>query len=97
MTSSATDQLHQLLNDEWEFHLKEDPLFATEAGDHRYDDRLPSMTEADFQRRLDQARNFGIAPRKSIERSCRDQISSTLIFFAAPSRTRSPNWSIASI
>lgn len=58
MTSSATDQLHQLLNDEWEFHLKEDPLFATEAGDHRCDDRLPSMTEADFQRRLDQARNF---------------------------------------
>lgn len=55
---TATDQLHQLLNDEWEFHLKEDPLFATDTGDHRYDDRLPSVTEADFQRRLDQARNF---------------------------------------
>src|SRR5512141_2628704 len=55
---SATDQLNQLLNDEWEFRLKEDPLFATDTGDHRYDDRLPSVTEADFQRRLDQARAF---------------------------------------
>jgi uncharacterized protein (DUF885 family) len=58
MDNPATAQLQQLLTDEWEFRLKEDPLFATDTGDHRYDDRLPSVTEADFQRRLDQARNF---------------------------------------
>jgi uncharacterized protein (DUF885 family) len=58
MSNTATDQLQQLLTDEWEFRLKEDPLFATDTGDHRYDDRLPSVTEADFQRRLDQARSF---------------------------------------
>jgi uncharacterized protein (DUF885 family) len=55
---TATTELQQLLNDEWEFRLKEDPLFATDVGDHRYDDRLPSVTEADYQRRLDQARSF---------------------------------------
>ena len=31
--------------------LKEDPLFATSVGRHEYDDRLPSVTMADLERR----------------------------------------------
>jgi uncharacterized protein (DUF885 family) len=77
MTNTATDQLRQLLNDEWEYRLKEDPLFATDVGDHRYDDRLPAVTEADYQRRLDQARNFldrsGEIDRAQLSRS--DQLN----------------------
>jgi uncharacterized protein (DUF885 family) len=74
---TATTELQQLLNDEWEFRLKEDPLFATDVGDHRYDDRLPSVTEADYQRRLDQARSFldqsGEIDRAQLSRS--DQLN----------------------
>ena len=43
---------------QWEFRLAEDPLFATNAGDHRYGDRLPSMTPADFARREAFARSM---------------------------------------
>jgi uncharacterized protein (DUF885 family) len=39
-----------VLADAWEFQLREDPLFATETGDARYDDRLPSVAPADFDR-----------------------------------------------
>jgi uncharacterized protein (DUF885 family) len=46
-----TAELRALFDEAWEFRLREDPLFATNAGDHRYDDRLPSMTPADFARR----------------------------------------------
>ncbi len=55
---TASTQLQQLFADEWEFRLKEDPLFATDVGDHRYDDQLPIIGEADFQRRHAQARTF---------------------------------------
>jgi uncharacterized protein (DUF885 family) len=49
--SDRTAELRALFDEAWEFRLREDPLFATNAGDHRYDDRLPSMTPADFARR----------------------------------------------
>jgi len=48
---SPSEQLHALFDEEWAFRLAEDPLFATSAGEHRYDDRLPSMTPADLSRR----------------------------------------------
>ncbi len=41
-----------LLEDEWDFRLQEDPLYATHVGVHRYNDRLPQVSEADFKRRL---------------------------------------------
>ena len=56
--SEAAAQLRQLIDTEWESRLKDDPLFATDVGDHRYDDRLPVVTEDDFARRLAQARSF---------------------------------------
>jgi uncharacterized protein (DUF885 family) len=49
--ADRTVALKALFDEVWEFRLREDPLFATNAGDHRYDDRLPSMTPADLARR----------------------------------------------
>ena len=48
---AASASLQALFVEQWEFRLAEDPLFATNAGDHRYGSRLPSMTAADFARR----------------------------------------------
>lgn len=45
------EQLHALFDDEWKFRLAEAPLFATAAGYHQYDDRLPQVTIADEARR----------------------------------------------
>lgn len=39
--SNASDELRSLLDDDWNFEMRWDPLFATHVGDHRYDDRLP--------------------------------------------------------
>lgn len=54
----AGEQLRQLIDEEWEVRMREDPLFATMAGDHRYDDRLPQATPADAERRYQHAHEF---------------------------------------
>ena len=54
----ASSQLQQLLADEWEVRMQENPLFATRCGDHRFDDRLPAVSEEDSQRRLARVRDF---------------------------------------
>jgi uncharacterized protein (DUF885 family) len=46
----------ELVQEEWEARLREDPLFATYCGDHRYDDRLPHATEDGYDRWLDYLR-----------------------------------------
>jgi uncharacterized protein (DUF885 family) len=38
--------------------MRQDPLFATMTGDHRYNDRLPALSEADFAGRLDHMLGF---------------------------------------
>jgi len=48
--------LAALLAEAWEQDLQEDPLLATATGDHRFDDRLPSLTEGDLERRAAGAR-----------------------------------------
>jgi uncharacterized protein (DUF885 family) len=55
---SARERFAALLNESWEFTLREDPLFATETGDHRYDDRLPNVSLADQRRRNAAQRKF---------------------------------------
>jgi uncharacterized protein (DUF885 family) len=50
--------LKTLFDDEWEFEMRENPLFATQTGDHRYDDRLPAVTVADETRRDQADREF---------------------------------------
>jgi uncharacterized protein (DUF885 family) len=58
---ASRSKLHAVLDEAWEFELREDPLFATSVGDHRYDDRLPSVRAADQARRAE-------ARRKLLER-----------------------------
>jgi hypothetical protein len=59
--SEARAKLHALLDEAWEFDLREDPLFATSVGDRRFDDKLPSVRVADHARRAG-------ARRKMLER-----------------------------
>jgi uncharacterized protein (DUF885 family) len=61
-------QLTQLFSDEWEFRLRENPTFATQAGDHRFNDRLPGIKEEDFKRRATALQEF-IERIQSIERA----------------------------
>src|SRR5438552_7668719 len=49
--ASEVAKLHAIFDKNWEIRLKESPLFATSVGRHEYDDRLPSVTMADLERR----------------------------------------------
>ena len=49
--ADARAELMSLLAEAWEFRLEENPLLATRVGDHRADDRLPSVAPGDFERR----------------------------------------------
>ena len=54
--AQAKTRLDALLADAWEQDKRENPLLATSTGDHRYDDRLPSVGAADLDRRAAAAR-----------------------------------------
>ncbi|MHA2101113.1 MAG: DUF885 family protein, partial [Candidatus Kariarchaeaceae archaeon] len=56
--TSQLDLFHRLLDDEWETRLKDDPIFATRTGDHRYNNLVQSMTESDFERRTNNMSKF---------------------------------------
>lgn len=56
--ATAHEQLHQLFAEEWETRLRENPLFASYIGDHRYDDRLPEVGEAAMAARAATLRGF---------------------------------------
>lgn len=47
---SPSEALDSLLKEEWEFRLQQDPLFATYVGRNEYNDRLPSITNADIEK-----------------------------------------------
>jgi prolyl oligopeptidase len=47
----ASKALEALFDSEWEWTLREDPLFATHLGDPRYNDRWPDVTLETFERR----------------------------------------------
>jgi uncharacterized protein (DUF885 family) len=65
---TANAKFDALLKDAWELRLREDPLFATETGDHRFDDQLPKISLADEKRR-DAARRGFMARLQDIDRS----------------------------
>ena len=48
---TASARLAALFDEDWEFTLRESPLFATDVGDRRYNDRLDSVLPEDFDRR----------------------------------------------
>jgi uncharacterized protein (DUF885 family) len=52
------EELNTLLADDWEFTLKENPLFATSYGDHRFDDKLDDVSLAAHIRRDEQNKKF---------------------------------------
>jgi len=54
---SASRQLHELFETEWERALREDPLHAAYLGDRRYDDRWPDLSPASLAMRLAADRN----------------------------------------
>jgi uncharacterized protein (DUF885 family) len=54
--ADAGADLKALLAEAWDLRLEEDPLFATYVGEARYDDRLPAVAPADFERRAAFAR-----------------------------------------
>ncbi len=58
MAATPAESLKQLIAEEWEFDMREDPLFATQTGDHRYNDKLPQVTVADEERREKAVRDF---------------------------------------
>jgi len=52
VASAASAQLQELFDDEWNARLRDEPLFASEeVGDYRWNDRLPSVSVADEDRR----------------------------------------------
>jgi uncharacterized protein (DUF885 family) len=70
------ERLQQLFADDWEFRLRESPLFATSLGDTRYNDRLDPSGLADIARQTEENRRFlqrlRAIPRDSL--SPRDRI-----------------------
>jgi uncharacterized protein (DUF885 family) len=56
LTESET--LRVLLEEEWEFRLRENPGFATYIGDRRFDDRWTDLSEAAIERRREAQRGF---------------------------------------
>jgi uncharacterized protein (DUF885 family) len=63
----AAAAFHRLLEEDWEARLREDPLLASSTGDHRYDDRLPSVAPADLERTAQRRRSM-LARLQAIER-----------------------------
>jgi len=56
--ATAATRLRQLFAEEWAERLRADPLYATAVGVHDYDDRLPSVTSADFERQRREDEQF---------------------------------------
>jgi len=55
---SIDEQFMALVDEIWQCDVREDPLLATSTGDHRYNDRLPSISVADSSRRHQARRKF---------------------------------------
>ena len=69
--AGASAAFRQLLDEDWEARLRENPRLATETGDHRYDDRLPSVAPADLEKAAARRRavlsRLQAIPRASLE------------------------------
>lgn len=64
--AAASAALKSLLQESWEHQLREFPVFATYAGDHRYSDRLEAVKLVDIERRAAADRAF-LARLRGIE------------------------------
>jgi uncharacterized protein (DUF885 family) len=61
-------RLHAIFDRAWEMRVRENPLFATSVGRHEFNDRLPSVTPADLERRNAQ-RKATLAEIDAIDRA----------------------------
>ena len=66
--STEDAKLERLLDEEWEYTLRENPIQATWVGDSRYDDRLTDMSETAIERRRQHARDL-VGRVQAIDRS----------------------------
>jgi len=48
--NAATTSLHQLFDREWERNMRENPLYASDLGDYRYNDKWPDVSMAAIQK-----------------------------------------------
>ncbi len=71
-SEEAHNRLHELFDESWESRLREDPLLATQVGDPRFNDRLPSVSVADQTRRAE-LRRVLLERLGSIDRSRLDE------------------------
>jgi uncharacterized protein (DUF885 family) len=81
-------ELQKLFADERAFVWREDPLSATNDGIHAHDDRLPAVTPADQERRLEADRGF-LKRLRAIDRASLsnfDQVSYDLFEFMVSQR-----------
>jgi uncharacterized protein (DUF885 family) len=69
--AAGSAELPRLLEEDWEARLRENPLLASRIGDHRYDDRLPSVAPADLERSAERQRAT-LARLKTIDRTSLD-------------------------
>ncbi len=87
---SASQTLSQLFDDERAFTWREDPLSATSDGVHDYDNRLPSVTAADYTRRNAQDQTF-LTRLHAVDRtqlSHQEQVSYDLFDFMVGQRAQ---------
>ncbi len=87
-TEDPDAALQRLFDDERAFTWREDPLAATYDGVHDYDDRLPSVTPADQQRRVEADREF-LRRLRAIDRAAlgpQEQVSYDLFDFMVAQR-----------
>ncbi|MFT5524870.1 MAG: hypothetical protein ACI9HK_002834, partial [Pirellulaceae bacterium] len=80
IVSKSQRVLQELIDESWEFGLREDPVFATEVGRHEWNHRLGNNGLDDFQRRLKVKEGFlkrvDAIDSKTLERS--DQINMSI-------------------
>ncbi len=58
LAQSAEEPFLTLVDQIWQYDLRENPLFATSTGEHRYNDRLPTVSPEQSKRRNDERRKF---------------------------------------
>ena len=49
--SSLSDDIYDLLEEDWQWQLKDNPEYATQAGQHQYDGTLQDLSPAAFEAR----------------------------------------------
>jgi len=65
---SMDEKFTALVDEIWQFDVREDPLLATSTGDHRYNDRLPTVSLFDIKRRHEARVAFMVRLKKKVDR-----------------------------